>query len=1117
MKKKSNSRYPVGHWCRKMGKVMKLWLLLMALGCMSLSANSLAQNQRISLNLKDCTVIELFQAIQSQTNLYFVYNQKNFAGIDKLNVVTKEEEVGALLNRLFEGLNLLFVFDDNTVIVKPQPQQQMVIQGKVLDPTNHPLPGVAIVISGTTLGVVSDAEGCFKLQVPDKHPVTLLFSFMGMKKKEVVWNGETELVVVMEEEMTEMEEVVVTGMFNKARESYTGAVTTIKSEDLVAYKGQNLISTLKNIDPSIHILMDNSAGSNPNVLPQMNMRGNSSLPMSVEEFNEGVRNQLNTPLIIMDGFEISLQKLMDYNDEEIASINILKDASATAIYGSRGANGVIVIVSKAPEPGRLKVTAQVGMNIEIPDLSSYNLMNAEEKLRLEYQTGLYTNTLSPTTDLKLKEQYNERLRDVLDGVDTYWLSKPLHCGIGQKYNLRLEGGSEEFRWGVSMAYNNITGAMKGSQRNNFNGALTLTYQYKNVIFKNQTNIGLNKAYESKYGSFSNYANMNPYERPYDENGEIIRTFYNVGKSKTIANPLYDASLNVRNESNYTELINNFSIEWNVTDALRLRGQIGLSKKTDMSDLFYPAEHSMFLTSAYTEGDGYFRRGQYTYGVGETHNYDGNVTLSYSKNFRGKHQVYIGLDYSLAQSKEYDYQFVVEGLSNEDLDFIGNALQYKENGKPSGTENFSRRIGFTGNANYTYDNRYYADLSYRVDGSSQFGSKNKFAPFWSAGIGWNLHREKFLADQETINTLRLKASYGQTGSQQFSAYQALSTYQYYTDKKYINWGAAALMGHGNENLKWQTTDQYNFGTEISAWNNRVTFSFDYYIKKTSNLLSQMDIPLATGFSSYVDNIGEVKNSGFETALSGYLIRDTKRELIWLVSGKLVYNKNEITRLSDAIKQQTEDYKLQEVDVNNLFYEGYSQNSIYAVRSLGIDPSTGNEIFLDKDGNITETWNPSAKVYLGVNEPTFRGNASTMLMYKNLSLNLSFGFHWGGKLYNETLINKVEVLRSVVGNYNLDKRVLNDRWTEPGDIVFFKKISNVKTHATSRFVMNDRVFELQTATLQYKWESDFLERAHIQNMTVGVNMSDVFYLSSVKRERGTSYPFARRVGLTVSLLF
>ena len=445
MKKNRTNWHPGGRRCRKIEKIMKLWVLLMTLGCLSLSANSLAQRQRISLDLKDCTVMSLFQAIQQQTNLYFVYNQKNFAGIDKLNVQAKEEEVETLLNRLFQGQKIAFIFDDNTVIAKPLQPEQVSIQGRVVDRTKAPLPGVAIMIQGTTLGVTSDVDGHFKLTIPDKQPVILVFSFVGMKTKEVAWKGEKELNVTMEDEITEMEEVVVTGMFNKARESYTGAVTTIKSDDLVAYKGQNLISTLKNIDPSINILMDNSVGSNPNALPQMNMRGNSSLPMSVEEFNEGVRNQLNTPLIIMDGFEISLQKLMDYNDEEIASINILKDASATAIYGSRGANGVIVIVSKAPEAGHLKVMAQAGINIEIPDLSSYNLMNAEEKLELEYQTGLYTNTLSPTTDLKLKEQYQARLRDVLDGVDTYWLSKPLRTGVGQKYNLRLEGGSEEFR------------------------------------------------------------------------------------------------------------------------------------------------------------------------------------------------------------------------------------------------------------------------------------------------------------------------------------------------------------------------------------------------------------------------------------------------------------------------------------------------------------------------------------------------------------------------------------------------------------------------------------------------------------------------------------------------
>ena len=232
MKKNRTNWHPGGRRCRKIEKIMKLWVLLMTLGCLSLSANSLAQRQRISLDLKDCTVMSLFQAIQQQTNLYFVYNQKNFAGIDKLNVQAKEEEVETLLNRLFQGQKIAFIFDDNTVIAKPLQPEQVSIQGRVVDRTKAPLPGVAIMIQGTTLGVTSDVDGHFKLTIPDKQPVILVFSFVGMKTKEVAWKGEKELNVTMEDEITEMEEVVVTGMFTRKANSYTGSVTTIKGDDM---------------------------------------------------------------------------------------------------------------------------------------------------------------------------------------------------------------------------------------------------------------------------------------------------------------------------------------------------------------------------------------------------------------------------------------------------------------------------------------------------------------------------------------------------------------------------------------------------------------------------------------------------------------------------------------------------------------------------------------------------------------------------------------------------------------------------------------------------------------------------------------------------------------------
>ena len=261
-------------------------------------------------------------------------------------------------------------------------------------------------------------------------------------------------------------------------------------------KGQKLLQNLKHLDNSINFVVNNRVGSNPNAIPDINIRGTYSLPTSLQEYNTDVQNNANTPLIIMDGFEITLNRLMDYNDDEIEAINILKDAAATAIYGSRGSNGVIVVTTKQPEVGRLRINAQIGIDIEAPDLSSYDLLNAAVKLELERSLCLYTNTTSSNNDVLYKEAYYKRLNSILSGVDTDWLSKPLRTGVGQHYNLRLEGGSEQFRWSATAAYKNVEGAMKGSYRNNFNASITLKYTVKIVIFKNYTTNGYKTSNES---------------------------------------------------------------------------------------------------------------------------------------------------------------------------------------------------------------------------------------------------------------------------------------------------------------------------------------------------------------------------------------------------------------------------------------------------------------------------------------------------------------------------------------------------------------------------------------------------------------------------------------------
>ena len=1101
---------------------MKLMCLVIALATTSLNAEVWSQQKKISLRLGETGLEQLFEEMQQQTKLKFIFNHEDVVGYT-VSGSLRGMTVAEVLDAALADKPLKYEIVDDHIIISPkefvqaQVEEVIKIKGKVTDHTGEPLPGVTVMLKNTDFGVATDVNGLYELSIQKNLAGTLVFSFVGMKAQEIAINGRTEINVKMESEVAEMDEVVVTGIFNKSRESYTGAVTTISDKELKMFRGRNMLSTLKNIDPAFNIVADNYSGSDPNTLPTVNIRGNSSLPMSVNELNTSVSQQLNQPLIIMDGFEISLQKLMDFNDEEIESINILKDASATAIYGSRGANGVVVITTKVPTPGKLKMVASAGFSLEIPDLSSYNLLDAEEKLALEKEVGLYDVTgKDPHSAQQLEEQYYATLKEVLRGVDTYWLSKPLRTGVGQNYNVRLEGGSRELRWSAGISYNNIAGAMKGSVRNTFSGTINLAYTVKNLRFQNQTMLDYNNSSESKYGSFSQYTELNPYWTEKDEKGNYYKSFRTV-LGNYVSNPLYDASLNVRDESKYNLVTNNFSIEWNVFQGLKLRVQIGISKRQGNSDVFKPAEHSTFnSTTEWAKPENFFKKGSYRWGYTESSSLESRVTASYSDVFKDKHQLYAGLDWSLVQSKSYSYSIFAQGFSNQDYDFFGNARQYAENDHPTGTESISRQVGFTGNVNYTYDNRYYADFSFRMDGSSQFGSDKRFAPFYSIGIGWNIHREHFMRNPDVINTLRLRMSYGKTGSQQFASYEALRTYEFYSDKRYMMWNGAELKGLGNKDLKWQVTDQYDVGIEIGLWNNRISGTFDVYKKQTNNLLSKMDLPLANGFDSYTANVGVVDNIGFEASVSGYVVRDTEREIIWMLTGKLAYTKNEIKKLSEAIKRQTERALHDNSEINNMLFEGDSQYAIYAVPSLGIDPSTGKELFLDADGNVTSVWNSSAKRYFGQTEPKFRGNFNSLFTYKNLTVNLNFGFRWGGQQYNQTLLSKVEVTNSAI-QYNVDRRVWADRWQKPGDLKPFKGYGDEATKASSRFVMDERVFELQSASVSYRWQTPFISKLKLESINFDLNMSDVFYVSSIKRERGTNYPFARRMEFAIGLMF
>ncbi|MFV0506899.1 MAG: SusC/RagA family TonB-linked outer membrane protein [Bacteroidales bacterium] len=1004
-----------------------------------------------------------------------------------------------------------------------QDSKSRVITGKVVDENGDPMAGVNVVFRkkgapNPLVMIVTNHNGEYELSIPSGVPGSISFSFIGTKGYTEEVGKQSIINASLLPNVSQVEEVVITGLFTRKAESYTGAVTTVKAEELQRFGNRDVLATLRNIDPAFNIIESNSFGSDPNRLPDIQIRGNTSLP-NVGDLQDEAAASLNTPLVILDGFESNMSILQNMNENDIASITILKDASATAIYGSRGANGVVVVTTKQPEQGNMRITLRSDMMIEAPDLTSYNMLNAREKLELERTVGLY-NGKTPFDDFKLKQYYNTILSQVNKGVDTYWLSKPVHTGIGQKHNLRIEGGDRSFSYSGTVQYNDIKGVMKSSGKQVFNGSLKIVLRRKNWLFQNNLIVGVTNEENSPYGSFSQYVTMNPYWTGYDANGEITKQVGNFGDNnhsylwnKLPTNPLYNAQLNTFDKNEETKITNNLSAEWNILESLKLRASLGLSKLSNTSDNYKPASHTDF--AEFSEAD-FFRKGSYKYGSGKGFNYDGSLNLSYNKVLNDKHVIFAGGNYDIRQNNNSFYTFKAEGFTSESVDYIGAAIQYAKDGAPSGTDRVSRSIGLTFNTSYMYDNKYFTDFSLRTDGSSQFGADRRFAPFWSAGAGWNIHEEEFLKGS-IINQLRLRASVGTRGSQNFSPYQALSTYKYYPDDRYYSLSGAYLMALGNDDLEWQQTFSYNLGLESQFWKGRLSASIDFYNKRTDGMISSVNLPPSNGFDSYVANIGEVSNRGLEFRLTSFIIRDYSKGISWNIGISGIHNINKINELSQALKEAQEELERQEAaDPNKLYKEGHSMSTIWVVRSLGIDPSTGKEVYLKKNGEESYIWSSDDLIDAGDTQPKLQGNINTSFRRKNLSLTMSFGYRLGGQVYNSTLINRVE---NANYRYNVDSRVYDDRWQQAGDQAAFKSLFDTKTtYKSTRFVQNENTLTMQNINIRYSLKSmKFVKNMGIENFELTGNAGNLFYISTVKRERGTSYPFSRNFAFGINVIF
>lgn len=1125
------------------------------------------QDERITLKVTNVSIKEFITALQANTRCDILYATKDLDEKVKITYHCTNKPLKDVLKEALKNTGLSFNIDSGivTIFTKegtlsgssssatiPIPSIQMKeIRGKVIDAnTKEPLIGATVMVINTSIGAATNTDGNFILNVPVDEK-ELKVAFIGYKPQLVDIVGKTTCTVALEVDVHEVDEVVVTGVFTRKQNTYSGATNTIKSEELKKTGTLNVLQAIGTLDPSFKILVNDEVGSNPNAMPDIQMRGAASF----SDMKNNYTSSPNQPLFIVDGFEQTLQKVLDMDMNRVASVTLLKDATAKAIYGSKGANGVVVIETKQPEQGKLRVSYSGDLNIQVPVLRDYNLTNAAEKLEVERLAGLYTN-IYPETQLELDQKYQFLHKEVERGVNTDWLSQTTRVGVGHKHSLNIEGGDDAIRYNVNIGYNDVAGVMKGSSRKTFDGGFNLSYRYKNLLFREQFSITSNKAIESPYGSFADYAKLNPYWRVRDEQGRLTTLLdrYELQKAvdkdgdgvpdpeNPVYNPMINAQSNYMNQKEYLDLTNNFYIDWSVYNDLRIIGRVSVTKTTGKSDLFYPSNYATLdPASPYNfravkqdaANDAYFKRGLYQKSNDEMFSVSSDITLNYSKQF-GHHLIFTNLQYNVSQRKNTVNSYEGQGFA-DNATSISQARQYRENSNPTGKDDVTNEMGVIASLNYSYDSRYLLDANYRASASSLFGANNRWGHFWSVGAGWNAHYESFLKEVSWLDGLKIRASFGYSGSQNFSPYQAIATYAYFTDKVYDNTIGAYLMGLHNPDLKWQQTEDKNIGVDFSFLK-KFDISFDYYIKTTSNLLTPIPVVPSNGFDNFTENLGKSENKGLELKLNYRVITDSRRDIYLSVFGNLSHNKNKLVEINsalatinDAIDKEQNDRTTGDGGAVNTFNrakprveyaEGVSMSAIWGVRSLGIDPYNGTEILLDKNGKRTTSWNVEDKVVLGDALPKVEGSFGVNFDFKGITMNMNFSYSLGGQYYNQTLVDNVE---NADLQYNVDRRVFTDRWNPetPGVPAKYRQLKggNIISNPTSRFVQDNNEMKLTSLNLGYDFRncnwiknSDIIER-----LQISMAMNDIWRLSTVKAERGISYPYAQSFICSIQATF
>lgn len=949
------------------------------------------------------------------------------------------------MRKILSCLGMLVMLSCSTALLA----QERVISGKVTGSDDGlPLPQVSVFLKGTTIGIPTDLDGNYRLTIPSDGDV-LVFRYLGYLTQEVAIGDKTIINVVLVPDTKSIGEVVVTGYGEYDRKKFAGSTAQISSESIENVPMSNFEQILQGQAPG---LLVQSGSGQPGSAASITIRGVNSISSGT------------TPLFVVDGVPVSASQFASMNPNDFASTSILKDASATAMYGSRGANGVVVITTKKGKPGTALFTYnyQYGWNQELTRDDFLPLMNGREKVDFELLTGG-----SPLAGLPAEEL--ERLRE----IDTDWVQEIFRVGKLQSHEITASGGNENTTYYISGNYFTQEGhvintgldrytlrANVKNQSGNFNFGTNLSLGYTEQETTQEGNAFIGSPLNAIYWA-------NPYETPYDANGEYtqIRT----GQP----NPVQEL-LEIPRTNNSVRVVANVSMGYDFPFLT------GLSANTNWGVDFRDAESRTFtdpLTYSGQQSTG--NQGSLSRGNSRTASFVGTTSLNYETNFGENHELNVGVYQEINYTDFSSFNFtgfgIVGRLENENSITAG-----------TGTNGFIPTVGgngvrsslasFFALADYGFRDKYFLSASVRRDGSSRFGENNRFATFYSIGGSWSVSDEDFLSNNGTIDELKLRASFGTAGNQNIGDFGYIALVSTFTGNPYDGLPGKTLANVPNPDLKWESKQSFNVGVDFSLLSNRISGSVDYFVDDTKDLLMNAQLSRTTGFTSQLQNVGQIRNSGIELAIKTTNIQSG--DFTWETQANFSYIKNEVVKLADG-----QDI----IGGTTIIREGEPINSTFVVPYVGVNPANGDALYLDIDGNITNQYDPDDRRVGKPRQAPYFGGFTNTFRYKNFTLSAFFNWVYGNEVYNNERTNIENPTYFVDG---MAASLLN-AWQTPGQITEVPRIQTVNglttspfQSATTRYIEDGSYLRLRNVMFSYNLPSDLVQNWGMNNIRVYV---------------------------------